>query len=382
MKNIALLVAAGNSTRFEADTPKQYIEVNGKTILRWTIDKFLENRFIDNIIVVINKEHQTLYKNSTKDINILNPVFGEKTRKESVFLGLKALEELKPEKVLIHDAVRPLVSTDLINEVIKKLDNYEAVDVALPITDTVKYQNGNVLEIINRDKVYITQTPQGFRFKTILELHKRIQEDCTDDIALCLKKNISICKISGKKNNIKITNCDDLKYFNFMMQENRIYRTGLGIDVHRFSEPLEKDTMIKICGIEVPHNQSIIAHSDGDVGFHAITEALLGAMALGNIGQLFPPSDDKYKNIDSEYFLRYTLNKLRKLNANISNIDVTIICERPKIMPYSKQMRANIARVLAINITQVSVKATTTEKMGFLGMKEGIAAQAVSTIVL
>ena len=382
MKNIALLVAAGNSTRFEADTPKQYIEVNGKTILRWTIDKFLENRFIDNIIVVINKEHQNLYRNSTKDINILPPVLGGETRKESVFLGLKALEELKPEKVLIHDAVRPLVSTDLINEVIKKLDNYEAVDVALPITDTVKYQNKNVLEIINRDKVYITQTPQGFRFKTILDLHKSIKENYTDDISLCLKKNISICKISGKKNNIKITNYDDLEYFKFMMQENRIYRTGLGIDVHRFSEPLEKDTMIKICGIEVPHNQSIIAHSDGDVGFHAITEALLGAMALGNIGQLFPPSDDKYKNMDSEYFLKYTSNELNKLNASISNIDVTIICEKPKIMPYSKQMRESIARIFAINVEQVSVKATTAEKMGSLGAQQGIAAQVVCNIIL
>ena len=382
MKNVALIVAAGNSTRFKANAPKQYIEVNGKTILRWTIDRFLKSEFIDAVMVVINKDHRQFYEDSIKGINVLPPVFGGKTRKESVYLGLKALENLKPEKVLIHDAVRPLVSTKLIDEVIKKLDDYNAVDIGLPITDTIKYQDESVVKVIDRNKVYATQTPQGFNFNTILQLHKDVQEDCTDDISLCLKGDVKICKIIGEKNNIKITNYDDLEYFRFMTKLDKVYRTGLGIDVHRFSEPLDKETITKICGIEVPHNQSIIAHSDGDVGFHAITEALLGAMALGNIGQLFPPSDDKYKNMDSAYFLKYTLDKLGKLNASISNIDVTIICERPKIMPHNKQMRQNIARILKIGVDQVSVKATTTEKMGFLGSQHGIAAQAVCSIVL
>ena len=382
MKNVALIVAAGNSVRFKTNIPKQYIEVNGKTVLRWSIERFLKNKDIDAVMVVISQNHQHFYEDAIKGANLLPPTFGGDTRKQSVFSGLKALEKLNPEKVLIHDSARPLVSTDLINEVIKKLDDYEAVDIGLPITDTVKQQDKDVIKVINRDRLYATQTPQGFNFKTILRLHKDIQGDYTDDISLCLKGNVKICKILGEKNNIKITNPDDLKYFRFMTKKDRRYRTGLGIDIHRFSEPLDKETMIKVCGIEIPHNQSIIAHSDGDVGFHAITEALLGAMALGNIGQLFPPSDDKYKNMDSEYFLKYTSNELNKLNASISNIDVTIICEKPKIMPYSKQMRESIARIFAINVEQVSVKATTAEKMGSLGAQQGIAAQVVCNIIL
>ena len=382
MKNIALIVAAGNSTRFESDIPKQYTAVNGKTILRWTVDRFLESEFIDAIMVVINKEHQHFYEDSIKDIDVLPFAFGGKTRKESVFLGLKSLEHLQLKNVLIHDAVRPLVSTSLINEVIKKLDDYDAVDIGLPITDTVKYQNEGMTEIIDRDRIYATQTPQGFKFTTILGLHESTQENYTDDISLCLANNIRICKVIGEKSNIKITSYNDLEYFRFMTKVNKVYRTGLGVDVHRFSEFLDKNTAIKICGIEVTHNQSIVAHSDGDVGFHAITEALLGAMALGNIGQLFPPNDDKYKNIDSSYFLNYTKNKLYRMKASIVNVDVTIICEKPKVMPRSKQMRQNIAKILEIDIGQVSVKATTTEKMGFLGTQKGIAAQAVCTIAL
>ena len=382
MKNVALIVAAGNSVRFKTNIPKQYIEVNGKTVLRWSIERFLKNKNIDAAIVVINQNHRHFYEDTIKGMNLLPPAFGGNTRKQSVFSGLKALEKLNPEKVLIHDSARPLVSTNLINEVIKKLDDYEAVDIGLPITDTVKQQNKDAVKIINRDKLYVTQTPQGFDFKTILQLHKGIQEDYTDDISLCLKGNVKICKIFGEKNNIKITNFNDLEYFRFMIKKDRVYRTGLGIDIHRFSEPLGEETMIKVCGISIPHNQSIIAHSDGDVGFHAITEALLGAMALGNIGQLFPPNDDKYKNMDSEYFLKYALNELNKLNASISNIDVTIICEKPKIMPYSKQMCENIAKISTINVEQVNVKATTTEKMGFLGTRQGIAAQTVCSIIL
>ena len=244
MKNVVLIVAAGNSTRFKANAPKQYIEVNGKTILRWTIDGFLKSEFIDAVMVVINKDHRQFYEDSIKGINVLLPVFGGKTRKESVYLGLKALENLKPEKVLIHDAVRPLVSTKLIDEVIKKLDDYNAVDIGLPITDTIKYQDESVVKVIDRNKVYATQTPQGFNFDTILQLHKDVQEDCTDDISLYLKGDVKICKIIGEKNNIKITNYDDLEYFRFMTKTDKTYRTGLGMDVHRFSEPLDKETII------------------------------------------------------------------------------------------------------------------------------------------
>ena len=381
MKNIAIIVAAGNSTRFNCDIPKQYFIVNGRSVLNWTVRAFLASNFIDNILVVINKEHKDLYYNSIDEFDILDPIIGGETRNKSVLFGLKALEKINPENVLIHDAARPLISTKLIDEVVSELQNYSAVDIGISITDTIKYNVANKIEIIDRNKLYATQTPQGFKYKTILDLHKRNTLNHTDDISLCIENDIRICKIEGDKNNIKITNSSDIEFCKYMMNNEKIYRTGIGLDVHKFSKKLNENVKIKICGVDVEHNQSIIAHSDGDVGFHAITEALLGSMALGNIGQLFPANDKKYKNMDSAFFLEYTKEELRKIGAKIINIDLTIICEKPKIMPHSEAMRANVARVLKIHSNQVSIKATTTEKMGFLGAKEGIAAQAICSVI-
>lgn len=381
MKNIAIIVAAGNSTRFNCDIPKQYFIVNGRSVLNWTVRAFLASNFIDNILVVINKEHKDLYYNSIDEFDILDPIIGGETRNKSVLFGLKALEKINPENVLIHDAARPLISTKLIDEVVSELQNYSAVDIGISITDTIKYNVANKIEIIDRNKLYATQTPQGFKYKTILDLHKRNTLNHTDDISLCIENDIRICKIEGDKNNIKITNSSDIEFCKYIMDNEKIYRTGIGLDVHKFSKKLNENVKIKICGVDVEHNQSIIAHSDGDVGFHAITEALLGSMALGNIGQLFPPNDKKYKNMDSAFFLEYTEEELRKIGAKIINIDLTIICEKPKIMPHSEAMRANVARVLKIHSNQVSIKATTTEKMGFLGAKEGIAAQAICSVI-
>ncbi len=381
MKNIAIIVAAGESLRFSRNTPKQYSLINDKPILRWSIETFLSCKSIDNILVVINKKHINLYKNATKGLNLLDCVIGGKTRKESVFLGLKAIEKINPENVLIHDAARPLISKTLIEEIILKLDNYQAVDIGIKLTDTIKqFDIKNNIKIIDRNFLYRTQTPQGFKYRLILDLHKNSNTDYTDDISLCFEKNIDSCKIDGEINNIKITNKHDFEFCKFIMSNKKVYRTGIGLDVHKFSKPLKDTNTIKICGIDVKHNQSIIAHSDGDVGLHAITEALLGSMALGNIGQLFPPNNNKYKNIDSSYFLEYTKKKLKQIGVKILNIDLTIICEKPKIMPYSQVMRENIAKILEINSNQVSVKATTTEKMGFLGSQEGIAAQAICCV--
>ena len=382
MKNIAIIVAAGDSTRFNCDIPKQYFIVNGRSVLNWTVRAFLGSDFIDDILVVINKQHKDLYYNSIEEFDILAPIIGGETRNKSVLLGLKALEKINPENVLIHDAARPLISTKLIDEVVSQLQNYSAVDIGISVTDTIKYNVAkNKIETIDRNKLYATQTPQGFRYKTILDLHKQNNTNHTDDISLCIENDIKICEIEGDKNNIKITNSSDIEFCKYIMSNEKIYRTGIGVDVHKFSEPLNETVKIKICGVDVEHNQSIIAHSDGDVGFHAITEALLGSMALGNIGQLFPPNDKKYKNMDSAFFLEYTRKQLKKFGAEIINIDLTVICEKPKIMPHSKIMRDNIAKILEIHSNQVSVKATTTEKMGFLGAQEGIAAQAICSVI-
>ena len=381
MKNIAIIVAAGESLRFNNNIPKQYNLINNKAILRWSIEKFLSCQSIDNVLVVINEKHKNLYKNAIKGLNLLDCIIGGKTRKESVLLGLKAIEKINRENVLIHDAARPLVSKKLIEEVILKLNDYQAVDIGIKLTSTIKqFDNKNNIKVVDRNLLYATQTPQGFKYQLILDLHKNNNVNYTDDISLCYEKNIKVCRIDGETNNIKVTHRHDLEFCKFIMNNEKIYRTGIGLDVHKFSEPLESPTTIKICGLDITHNQSIIAHSDGDVGLHAITEALLGSMALGNIGQLFPPNDKKYKNIDSTYFLEYTKNKLKNIGVKILNIDLTIICEKPKIMPYSKVMCENIAKILEINNNQVSVKATTTEKMGFLGAQEGIAAQAICCV--
>jgi 2-C-methyl-D-erythritol 4-phosphate cytidylyltransferase/2-C-methyl-D-erythritol 2,4-cyclodiphosphate synthase len=382
MKNVAIIVAAGEARRFGADVPKQYIKSNGKGLLCWSIDAFLQSNLLDYVVVVINKKHESFYKDAVNGLKNLECVFGGATRQESVYLGLKALEKYNPENVLIHDAARPLLSTRLIKDVIKNLDTYEAVDVGVPFVDTMKFQYNGDIKILNKDEIYATQTPQGFKFTMILDLHKVAKLGHTDDISLCLEKKIKVKKISGDIDNIKITYPNDLKYFSFIMKENKVYRTGFGLDVHKLSEPLNEDVTIKICGVDVQCKQTIIAHSDGDVGLHAATESLLGAMAAENIGQLFPPNDDKYKDMDSSYFLSYANNMLLEKKGGIVNIDITIICEKPKVMPYNMKMRQNIAKILGVSVEQVSVKATTTEKMGFLGTRQGIAAQSVCTIIL
>ena len=206
MKNIVIIVAAGESSRFNNNIPKQYNLINNKTILRWSIEKFLSCQSIDNILVVIHEKHKNLYKNAIKGLNLLDCVIGGKTRKESVFLGLKAIEKINPENVLIHDAARPLISKKIIEEVILKLNNYQAVDIGIKLTDTIKqFDTKNNIKIIDRNFLYRTQTPQGFKYKLILDLHKNNNIHYTDDISLCFEKNINICKIDGEINNIKIT---------------------------------------------------------------------------------------------------------------------------------------------------------------------------------
>ncbi|MFQ3306868.1 MAG: 2-C-methyl-D-erythritol 4-phosphate cytidylyltransferase [Candidatus Midichloriaceae bacterium] len=384
MKNIALIVAAGISDRFAMDMPKQYVEVDGKSILRWAIEAFLNCNLIDGIKVVINEQHIEYYRKSVGDLNILNPCYGAATRNQSVLSGLKDLEIINPENVLIHDAARPLISVDLIKNVIEHLNAVEAVDVGLKLTDTIKSfnQKNDETTLLDRDKLYATQTPQGFKFKAILDLHKKNTKPFADDISLCLENNVKIHKISGEKSNLKITTIQDLDFFKYMINKNKVYRTGFGTDIHRFSDKLETETTIKICGVEIKHDRKIIAHSDGDVGFHSITEAILGAAALGNIGQLFPNTDPKYRNIDSRYFLEKVNDLLLKNEITIINIDITIICEYPKIMKYSEKMCKTISDIFRLDKNQINVKATTCEKLGFLGREEGIAAQTVATIFM
>lgn len=379
---VALLLAAGSGTRMLSKIPKQYYKVAGKAILRHTIEKFLVNTRISMVQVVISEEHVDLYNEAIAGLNLPNPIIGGATRQESVRKGLEAISSLDPDKVIIHDAVRLLVSSEQIDAVIDALiSGYDAIDSVLPIVNSVRHQQNGQLQNIGRDSLYSVQTPQGFRYEAILDVHRKLRgSSFTDDVAMCIEQNLNVGIVSGCVSNIKITLPSDLLYAKCVLENKRIIRTGIGFDVHRFSDRTNGNAVIKICGVPIAHDCYIDAHSDGDVGLHAITEAILGAIACGNIGTHFPNNDSRWKDADSMLFVKKAFDLLTSNGGQINNIDVTIICEMPKIMPHSLAMRENIASALHIDIAQVSIKATTTENMGFLGRKEGIAAQAICTV--
>lgn len=371
----ALIVAGGKGQRLQSNIPKQYMKIGDNTILKLAINQFLTHPLIDGVKVVISESDIHYYKLCTKELRLLPYVIGGASRQESVLNGLKTLSKKPPDKILIHDAARPFVSHNIISNVIKLLESYKAVDLALAVTDTIK-STENGLQALNRDLIYHTQTPQGFDFKTIYLLHQKYKNfSFTDDISICIAENITVGIAQGEAANTKITHKEDL-----MLNQKTITRVGLGLDVHRFDIKHNGANYITVCGIRIPFIYNVIAYSDGDVGLHAITESILGAIGEGNIGTHFPNSDKQWKDADSSIFLKHSYQLLRNKGGYISNIDVTIICEEPKIMPHSLAMRQRIAEILFINPQQISVKATTTEKMGFLGIMEGIAAQAICTI--
>lgn len=382
---IALIVAAGRGSRLGGDMPKQYLPLAGKPVLRRTIKTFLKHPSIDHLRVMIHPDDEALYAQAVQGLSLLDPVFGGETRQESVRLGLESLEELNPSKVLIHDAARPFVSTRLISHIIEGLHGHKAVIPVLPIADTIKRVKDNVLvETVAREGLYLAQTPQGFHYPDIASAHARAKGlQLTDDAAVCEHSNIAVSITSGSTKNIKITTRKDLERAEkFVQKKSSLYETriGTGFDVHKFKPPAAEDNRIMICGVAIPHDQAIEAHSDGDVGIHALVDALLGAMGKGDIGHHFPPSDQKWKNADSSAFLSHAAALVAEAHGRIVNIDVTVIGERPKISQFREAMRRRLAQILALNIDRVSVKATTTETLGFTGRKEGIAAQAVVSV--
>ncbi len=373
MKNIALIVAGGNGTRLGNSIPKQYLKINGESILRKTIEKFLNCPSIDAVKVVIAKDHEELYQAATTGLKLLPFSIGGNTRQESVFNGLKDLSELSPSHVLIHDAARPFVTNDIIYNVINMLEIYKAVDVGIAPKDTIKLQ-GEDISTLDRSKLYQTQTPQGFHYETIYALHKHNQGlNATDDITLALDAGIKVGVANGDYKNIKITTSEDLP-----MQP--INKVGMGFDVHKFDTENKGDFTVPICGIHIPHTYKVLAHSDGDVGIHALMDAMLGTAALGDIGEHFPPSDMKWKDADSCKLLAHVDSLIKAKGGEIQNADITIICEKPKVLKYKKEMQKKLAQVLKIDENLINIKATTTEKLGFTGRGEGIAAQAVCSI--
>lgn len=359
--NIALIVAAGKGKRFGGDVPKQYELLHGKPVLAHSVEAFLNHPQIDAVKVVISKEHEELFKSLELQAGYC---FGGEERQDSVRMGLEGLD---CKNVLIHDAARPYISAEVISNVINALENNDAAIPVISAKDSARY-NG---EAIDRDKLKFVQTPQGFSYDKIQDAHAKADKIYTDDAQVAEANGVKVAMVEGDLMNIKITDRSD-------MQTQPTFRIGQGYDVHAF----ETGTRVTLCGVKVAHTHGLKGHSDADVAMHAITDALLGAVGEGDIGEHFPPSDAQWLNAKSEVFLQKAAALVAAKNGKISNIDLTIICEAPKITPHKKEMQKNIAQILGTPLDAINIKATTTEKLGFTGREEGIAAQAVASVLI
>ena len=379
---VALIVSAGRGHRVGGETPKQYLRFGRHGILYQSIVAFLAHELVDVVRVVIHPDDEQLYRQAIEDLDILSSVFGGAERQDSVRLGLQSLQELDPERVLIHDAARPRVSRDVIDAVLAEIHPGQGALPGLAMTDTVKSATaeGFVKETLERREIWAVQTPQGFMFGDILRAHlSAVGQSLPDDAAVAASDGLKIRIVPGDLENIKITHPGDIARLN--SQDGSLMsgvRVGSGFDVHRFGDG---DT-VTLCGIDIPFHRSLEGHSDADVGFHALTDALLGAAGKDDIGTYFPPSEAKWKDASSDIFLKHASELVDSIGAKIENVDLTIICEAPRIGPHRDAMRAQVAKCLSIDPSRVNIKGTTTEKLGFLGRQEGIAAQAIATIII
>jgi 2-C-methyl-D-erythritol 4-phosphate cytidylyltransferase/2-C-methyl-D-erythritol 2,4-cyclodiphosphate synthase len=379
----AIIVAAGRGQRAGEGIPKQYRPMpdGGRdTVLARSISIFAENPAITKLCVVIHKDDVSLYEKSLSHCNKtdnISFVFGGDSRQESVLNGLTALADAPPHAVFIHDAARPFASTELIARCMNGLSDKDGVVPALPVTDTLKKaDNGLIGETVPRDGLFRAQTPQLFLFDKLFEAHKAAPQGLTDDAAVAEQAGLQVQLVAGEAQNIKLTTEED-----FTMNTPFLPRTGSGFDVHRFDEAGSAKE-IMLCGVPVPHNRKIIGHSDADVGLHALTDAILGGLAEGDIGDHFPPSDTANKDRASSEFLTHALALATAKRARLTHIDLTLICEAPKIGPHRDAMRAGLSALTGLPLSAVSVKATTTEGLGFTGRGEGIAAQATATLLI
>lgn len=376
----ALIMAAGSGERFGGETPKQYRLLAGRPVLRRTVETFLGHPAVDRVRVVINPAHRELCLAALRDLPVGEPIDGGASRQASVRLGLEALEEMRPGFVLVQDGVRPLTDTGTINRVRQALETSPAAIAAVPVVDTLKRERqGHVHGTVDRNGLWRAQTPQGFAFAAILEAHRAAADkDVTDDAALAEHAGLAVALVPGNEDNLKVTTEDDLARAEALIAARAgDVRVGNGFDVHAFGP----GDHVTLCGIDIPFDKGLVAHSDGDVGLHAITDAILGALGAGDIGQHFPPSDPRWKGQDSAAFLRHAAEMAAEAGGRIAHVDVTLICERPKVGPHRDAMMARLAEILGPG-TAVSVKATTSEGLGFTGRGEGIAAQATATLRL
>jgi 2-C-methyl-D-erythritol 4-phosphate cytidylyltransferase/2-C-methyl-D-erythritol 2,4-cyclodiphosphate synthase len=382
----AIIVAAGNGERMGGDTPKQYNYLFGKRVIEHSIIAFQGFKGISSITVLVNPEHEPYYASLAANYPNITFTQGGASRQESVLKGLITLQTERPDYVLIHDAARPFIDIHTLARVMDALEYSVAVIPVVKIADTVKYlENNYVKETLDRNSLCNSQTPQGFNYATILELHQRYAgASLTDDASLVEKAGLQVQTVEGNEMNKKLTTQNDWIWAETLYSSSHITVTGQGYDVHRFTAFPEgtpkSERVIRIGGIDIEQTEKLAGHSDADVVLHAITDAILGATGNGDIGEHFPPTDNRWKNADSAEFITHALGFVQNLHASINNVDITIICERPKIGPHKTAMKKRVANMLDIEEYQVNIKATTTEGLGFTGRKEGIAAMATVTL--
>lgn len=371
----ALIVAAGRGERAGGSIPKQYIDLGGRPVLTWSIEA-LSRAGVQDIVVAINAADADLCRAAIGDFPNLQTVVGGATRTDSVRAGLAAV---RGEIVLIHDAARPGLSENVVAALIREIEAGAAgAAPALPISDSIRRTLGDDSVDVARDGLVRVQTPQAFRTDVIRAAYTAADASAvfTDDLSVARAHGANVRLIPGDHRLMKFTHKEDLAVLETLLGDALTPCVGTGFDAHRFSE----GDHVTLCGVRIAHSKGLLGHSDADAGWHALVDAILGALGEGDIGAHFPPSDPQWKGAASEAFLRHAVARVRAAHGRVLHVDVTLICERPKIGPHREAMRARTAEVLGVPLDRVSIKATTTERMGFTGREEGLAAQAVATV--
>jgi 2-C-methyl-D-erythritol 4-phosphate cytidylyltransferase/2-C-methyl-D-erythritol 2,4-cyclodiphosphate synthase len=386
MSTAALIVAAGRGQRLGGSLAKQYLELGGCALLTHSVSAFANHEAVGPVRVVISADDEQTYRAAVSGLELLEPVIGGAERQESVRLGLESLEGLAPDRVLIHDAARPFVSAGVIDRVLAALEQGPGAVAAVALADTLKRQTAasrTIAATVDRAGLWRAQTPQGFAYAEILAAHRAAAQsagpDFTDDAAVAEAAGLTVELVAGDEDNFKITTTDDMERARRLF-DSRLgdVRVGSGFDVHRFGP----GDHVMLCGLALSHERGLVGLSDADVALHALTDALLSALAEGDIGSHFPPGEERWQDADSATFVRFAMARLAARGGRLAHVDLTIVCQQPKIAPQREAMRARLAELLELEPGRIAVKGTTSEGLGFTGRGEGIAVQATATVRL
>lgn len=379
-----IIVAAGSGTRFKSELPKQFYNLNGIPVFQHSVNAMVQHPQCSQCILVIDESFREQFDTHLANVpehlrDKIKMAEGGSERAISVSNGIRLIDQEQSSVVLIHDAARPGLTAEVIDSLLTALETYDGAAPALPVSDSLKRMEGDSIGSVARDNLFRIQTPQAFRKACLLDMYSGNIGAATDDFTLAETKGLRLTLVSGSGALGKITYQEDLALMEKLLSGTQpVFRTGLGYDVHAF----EDGDGVILCGTFIPHSGKLKGHSDADVAWHALTDAILGALSDGDIGDHFPPSDPQWKGAPSSVFLEFASNRVRERGGEIMNVDVTLICEAPKVKPHRDAMRTKTAEILGIPVSDVAVKATTTERLGFTGREEGIAAQAICSIRL